>query len=83
MVDSWPQKSANDGRAEVPSTDRVRLDEGTIDMLGAARIYRTGFAHGIPSGSGPGLPIPLRRGNLGVNKPVIRWMSVRQTSSKR
>ena len=53
----------------------MRLDEGEIDVPGAEGAGVTDFGARQPHGQGLALPMPVDRGNLSLNKPVIRWMS--------
>jgi hypothetical protein len=59
----------------------VRLDEGTIDILGAERPGVTDFGARKPHGEGPDLPMPDPWRQSQLNKPVIGRMSAELSSA--
>jgi hypothetical protein len=54
----------------------VRLDDNEIRISGARRADVTGLGAREPRAEELASPISAESGNLGLNKAVIRWMSV-------
>jgi hypothetical protein len=54
----------------------VRLDDNKIHIFGARRVNVTGLGAREPRAEELALPKSVETGNLGLNKAVIRWMSV-------
>ena len=54
----------------------MRLDDNKIHIFGARRVNVTGLGARQPRTEELALPKSVETGNLGLNKAVIRWMSV-------
>jgi hypothetical protein len=55
---------------------RVRLVDNKIHIFGARRANVTGLGAREPRAEELALPKSVESGNLGLNKAVIRWISV-------
>jgi hypothetical protein len=65
----------------IPSNTKgeVRLDDNKIHIFGARRVNVTGLGAREPRAEELALPKSVETGNLGLNKAVIRWMSVKKS----
>jgi hypothetical protein len=57
----------------------ARLDDNKIRISGARRANATGLGAREPRAEELALPKSVETGNLGLNKTVIRWMSVKRS----
>ena len=60
----------------------MRLDDNKIHIFGARRVNVTGLGAREPRAEELALPKSVETGNLGLNKAVIRWMSVKKDFSQ-
>ena len=65
----------------IKTKGEVRLDDNEIRISGARRVNVTGLGAREPLAEELASPISAESGNLGLNKAVIRWMSVKLRES--